>query len=86
MSSSEKRCWVEWRKKVTRFVENLTYKLHSLPPPEYAALLKRYTFILNSLASIDMDFNQLDAFLQSQKKKRQVHLYNLSNTVTIFRY
>ena len=78
---------MEWRKKVTGFVENISSSLPSSLPPEYAALLKRYTFIINSLASIDMDFNQLDAFLQSQKKKRQVklHLYNLSNTVTIFR-
>ena len=40
---------------------------------EYAALLKRYASILNSLASTDMDFNQLSAFLQSQMKKRQVN-------------
>ena len=40
---------------------------------EYAALLKRYSAILNSLVSANMDFNQLDAFLQSQMKKRQVN-------------
>ena len=47
---------------------HVTCVLHT----EYAALLKRYSSILNSLASTDMDFNQLSAFLQSQMKKRQV--------------
>ena len=39
---------------------------------EYAVLLKRYSGILNSMVSADMDFTQLDAFLTSQMKKRQV--------------
>ena len=42
------------------------------PTTEYAALLKRYIAILNSLVSADMDYTQLDAFLTSQMKKRQV--------------
>ena len=40
---------------------------------EYTALLKRFQGILVSLASADMDYAQLDAFLTSQMKKRQVH-------------
>lgn len=39
---------------------------------EYAALVKRYLAVLNSLVSVDMDFTQLEVFLTSQMKKRQV--------------
>jgi hypothetical protein len=39
---------------------------------EYVMMLKRYTTLIGVLASADMDFTQLDAFLSSQMKKRQV--------------
>ena len=37
-------------------------------------MLKRFQIIINSLVSADMDFAQLDAFLTSQMKKRQVYI------------
>lgn len=49
---------------------------------EYMGLLKRFQTIIGTMASADMDFAQLDAFLTSQMKKRQV-FSNLHNTVLI---
>ncbi len=43
-----------------------------LIPLEYAVILKKYSTLISTLASADMDFTQLDAFLSSQMKKRQV--------------
>ena len=44
-----------------------------LPPHiDYQGKLKRFTNILNHLVSTDMDFTQLDAYLTSQMRKRQV--------------
>ncbi|CAI8013435.1 COMM domain-containing protein 1 [Geodia barretti] len=59
--------------------------LGGMAEEEYAALLKRYASILNSLASTDMDFNQLSAFLQSQMKKRQGALTE-SEAATVTRF
>ena len=41
---------------------------------DYAQLLKKYNALISTLVSADMDFTQLDAFLSSQMKKRQVCL------------
>lgn len=38
----------------------------------YSGMLKRFQGILVTMASADMDFAQLDAFLTSQMRKRQV--------------
>ena len=48
-------------------------------------LAKRFHGIITNLASTDMDFTQLDAFLTSQMKKRQVMLSckNKVNDVTV---
>ena len=44
-----------------------------IPPYiDYQGKLKRFTNILNHLVSTDMDFTQLDAYLTSQMRKRQV--------------
>ena len=53
---------------------------------EYGALLKRYQGLLNNLVTADMDFTQLDAFLTSQVKKRQVILCFLSRLFRFFFY
>lgn len=34
--------------------------------------MKRYQLLLNSIATADMNYNQLDAFLKSQMQKREV--------------
>lgn len=39
---------------------------------EYVFVLKKYSILISTLVSADMDFTQLDAFLSSQMKKRQV--------------
>jgi hypothetical protein len=39
---------------------------------DYQGKLKRFTNILNHLVSTDMDFTQLDAYLTSQMRRRQV--------------
>ena len=39
---------------------------------DYQGRLKRFTNILNHLVSTDMDFTQLDAYLTSQMRRRQV--------------
>ena len=39
---------------------------------EYESLVRRFRSLMNSMVSADMDFAQLDAFLTSQMKKRQV--------------
>ncbi|XP_062621896.1 COMM domain-containing protein 1-like [Saccostrea cucullata] len=38
---------------------------------EYASLLKRCSSYMKSIVSADMDFNQLEAFLTSQMKRRE---------------
>ena len=38
---------------------------------EFLALMKRYENIMKNMVSTDMDFNQLEAFLSSQTKKRE---------------
>lgn len=53
---------------------------------EYTALLKRFQGILVSLASADMDYAQLDAFLTSQMKKRQVHWKRYFHKFCLFLY
>ena len=47
---------------------------------EYGVLVRRYLAVLHSLVSADMDFTQLEAFLTSQMKKRQVHMYWLGES------
>lgn len=39
---------------------------------DYMGMLKRFQTIITTMASGDMDYAQLDAFLTSQMKKRQV--------------
>ena len=39
---------------------------------EFNQKLKRYQLLLNSIATADMNYNQLDAFLKSQMQKREV--------------
>lgn len=43
---------------------------------EYGPFLRRYQAILSNMVSGDMDYTQLDAFLTSQMKKRQVSYSN----------
>lgn len=56
--------------------ESSTFQLPPSPgllsPSEYDTLLRRYQALLSSIVSGDMDHAQLDAFLTSQTKKRQV--------------
>ncbi|XP_075781734.1 COMM domain-containing protein 1 isoform X2 [Pelodiscus sinensis] len=40
------------------------------PPHEFRALLAKMTGVLKSIASADMDLNQLEAFLTAQTKKQ----------------
>lgn len=42
-----------------------------LEQDDFDALLKKYDSLLKSIVAADMDFNQLDAFLTSQRKRRQ---------------
>ena len=39
---------------------------------EYSALVSKFEKLINSIVTSDMDFNQLDIFLQSQMKKKDV--------------
>ena len=39
---------------------------------EFNQKLKRFQLLLNSIATADMNYNQLDAFLKSQMQKRGV--------------
>lgn len=39
---------------------------------EFNQKLKRFQLLLNSIATADMNYNQLDAFLKSQMQKRDV--------------
>jgi len=39
---------------------------------EFNQKLKRFQLLLNSIATADMNYNQLDAFLKSQMQKREV--------------
>jgi len=39
---------------------------------EYQAKLKRFSGVLNNMVSSDMDFTQLEAYLSSQTRKKQV--------------
>lgn len=43
---------------------------------EFSQKLKRYQLLLNSIATADMNYNQLDAFLKSQMQKREVSKYS----------
>lgn len=38
---------------------------------DFVAMLKRYEVLMKNIVSADMDFNQLEAFLTSQTKKRE---------------
>lgn len=42
-----------------------------LPQEEFEALLKKCENLMKNIVSTDMDFNQLEAFLTSQRKRRQ---------------
>ena len=42
---------------------------------EFNQKLKRYQLLLNSIATADMNYNQLDVFLKSQMQKREVGIY-----------
>jgi len=42
-----------------------------LSDEEFEATLKKYENIMRNIVASDMDFNQLEAFLQSQTKKRE---------------
>ncbi|CAB3981479.1 COMM domain-containing 1-like [Paramuricea clavata] len=42
-----------------------------LPQEEFDALLKKCDALMKNIVVADMDFNQLEAFLTSQRKKRQ---------------
>lgn len=65
---------MEYPKKVcvTRLCNRFMIDVLSVFFLDYSALLKRYQLLLNNLVTADMDFTQLDAFLTSQVKKRQV--------------
>ena len=41
---------------------------------DYMVMLKRFQTIITTMASGDMDYAQLDAFLTSQMKKRQARI------------
>lgn len=42
-----------------------------LSEEQFDAMLKRYEALMRSIVSADMDFNQLEAFLTSQMKRKQ---------------
>lgn len=52
-----------------------TEVLAGIPEPEFNQKLKRYQLLLNSIATADMNYNQLDVFLKSQMQKREVGIY-----------
>ena len=54
-------------------LEQLHYCLTNPWFVDYEAFKKRYSSVLQALVSVDMDFNQLSAYLASQKNKRQVY-------------
>ena len=53
------------------FIEYFTYTLML----DYSSMMKKFTVLINTLVTTDMDFTQLEAFLSSQMKKKQVSLY-----------
>lgn len=55
------------------YIHNHSQQTIITSPAVYAALLRRYEALLLNIVSADMDYTQLDAFLTSQKKKRQVN-------------
>ena len=42
-----------------------------LPREQFNATLKRYELLMRNIVSADMDFNQLEAFLTSQTKRKE---------------
>lgn len=51
----------------------------------YSSMVKRYTSLLNALVSADMDFTQLEAFLSSQMRKKQVSFNSCSECLCLSR-
>ncbi|EDO29045.1 predicted protein [Nematostella vectensis] len=52
--------------------EFLHSELYSdLSDEDFDAMLKKYDALVNNIVSTDMDFNQLEAFLTSQTKKKE---------------
>lgn len=50
-------------------------RMHHVIFTEFNQKLKRYQLLLNSIATADMNYNQLDVFLKSQMQKREVGIY-----------
>lgn len=42
-----------------------------LPEEQFQSMLKKYVTLMRNIVSADMDFNQLEAFLTSQMKRKQ---------------
>ena len=45
---------------------------------DFSTLLKRYEAVLSAIAAAHMEFTQLQAFLSSQTKKREVGLMDFA--------
>lgn len=65
--------------------EFLRDEVLQVPEEEYSMMLKKYTMLVNTLVTTDMDFTQLEAFLNSQMKKKQGSLSE-QQAVTITRF
>ena len=59
--------------------------LDGMDRDEYSALVSKFEKLINSIVTSDMDFNQLDIFLQSQMKKKDGYLSS-SDAATLTKF
>jgi len=51
---------------------SISFEINIILYLDYSFVVKKFTTLINTLVTTDMDFTQLEAFLSSQMKKKQV--------------